>query len=135
MKFNIMFVYDSISVLQSLQGIFKDEPYLLFAFNNPFDALRVIKTLEWAVVVVERSMRKMGGLDFLKRVKANSPQTLGIIMTGNHEIKYALDTLYPGCVYRFVTKPLDNNEIKQAVKTAIKDYEKNIDSKGHAIPR
>jgi|GEM_PF-6981455 len=27
-----------------------DEPYHLFAFNNPSDALSIIKTLEWAVV-------------------------------------------------------------------------------------
>ena len=135
MKFNIMFVYDSISVLESLHGLFKDEPYYLFAFNNPFDALKVIKTLEWAVAVVERSMRKMDGLEFLKRVRADSPQTMRIIMTGYKEITETLDTLYPGCVYRFVKKPLDNNDIKQAVKTAIKDYEKNMDSKRHAILR
>ncbi len=128
MKFNIMFVDDSISVLESLQWIFMDEPYYLFSYDNPLDALGVIKSLEWAVVVVERSMQKMDGLEFLKRVKANSPQTMGIIMTSYNKITEASDTLDSGCVYRFVKKPLDNNEIKQAVKTAITQYEINAGS-------
>lgn len=33
MKPNIMFVDDSISVLESLKWIFKDEPYYLFALD------------------------------------------------------------------------------------------------------
>ena len=114
-----MFVDDSMSVLESLQWIFKDEPYSVFFSENPLNALSVTKTLEWAVVVVDQSMQNMDGLEFLKRVRANSPNTIGIIMTGYNEMKDALDTLYPDCVYRFVKKPLDSIEIKQVVKTAI----------------
>ena len=133
MKFNIMFVDDSFSVLESLQWLFKDEPYYVFSFNNPFDALNVIKTLEWAVVVVEQSMQKMDGVELLKKVQAHSPCTMGVIMTGYNEIKEAIDTLYPSGIYRFVKKPLDNFEIKQAVRAAIADYEANTGIKRKAI--
>jgi FixJ family two-component response regulator len=52
---------------------------------------------------------------------------MGIIMTGYDKIKEVSDSLYTGCVYRFVEKSLDNNEIKQAVEAAIADCETNID--------
>ena len=133
MKFKIMFVDDSISVLESLQWIFKDEPYSVFFSDNPLDALKVTKTIEWAVIVADQSMQNMDVLEFLKRFQAQSPHTMGIIMTGYNEIKEAMDTLYPGCVYRFVKKPLNHIEIKQAVKTAISDYETNTGLKRHAI--
>lgn len=135
MKFNVMFVDDSISVLESLQWLFMDEPYYLFAFDNTVDALSVIKSLEWAVVVADQSIPKMGGLEFLKRVRTNSPHTMGIIMTDYNEVSAALDTLYPGCVYRFVKKPLDNNEIKQAVKTAVSYYKKKTVDKVYSVSR
>lgn len=77
MKFNIMIVDDSKSVLETLQWLLMDEPYYLFAFDSPLDALKVIKTLEWAVVVAGRSIRKMDGFEFLKRVRAESPTQLG----------------------------------------------------------
>jgi DNA-binding NtrC family response regulator len=119
MKFNIMLVDESISVLESLQRLFKDEPYYLFAFDNPLDALKVINTLEWDLVVADQTMQKMDGLEFLERVRAQSPHTMGIIMIGDNEIRADLEVLYFGNDYRFVKKPLDCIEIKQAVKAAI----------------
>ena len=119
MKFNVMIVGDSKSVLEFMQWLFIDEPYYLFTFDNPLDALKVIKLLEWAVVVADQSMPKMGGLEFLKRVRADSPHTMGIIMTNDNEIIEELDTSHSECVYRVVRKPLKKNEIKQAVKMAI----------------
>ena len=133
MRPNIMFVDDSLSVREALQWLFKDEPYYLFGFDNPLDALSVIKSLEWAVVVADRSLQNMDGLEFLQMVRAYSPNTVGIIMTDYNESPGASDALYPGCAYRFVKKPLDNNEIKQAVKEAIAQYEINTGGMRHEI--
>ena len=80
MKFNIMFVYNSISEPESLQCLFNNEPYYVFAFDNPLDALNVVKTLDWAVVVADRSMHNMDGVEFLNKIRAHSPQAIGIIM-------------------------------------------------------
>jgi DNA-binding NtrC family response regulator len=132
MKFNVMIVDDSKSVLESLQWLFMDEPYYLFTFDNPLDALKVIRTLEWAVIIADRSIPKMDGLEFLKRVRADSPHTMGIIMSDDNEITGEHDTSYSECVYRCVKKPLKKNEIKQAVKMAIAYFETSIDSKEHA---
>ena len=135
MKFNIMIVDDSKSVLETLQWLLMDEPYYLFAFDNPLDALKFIRTLEWAVVVASRSIRKMDGLEFLKRVRADSPHTTGIIMTDDNEITEELDTSYSECVYRLVKKPLKRYDVKQAVKMAIAYYETNVGSKEHKTLR
>ena len=135
MKYCIMFVDDSISVLESLKWIFMDEPYYLFAFDSPFEALSVIESSEVAVVVADQYMWKMDVLKFFKKVRSHSPYTMGIIMTGYNGIKETFDTIYPGFVYRFVKKPLDNNEIKQAVKTAIDHYEINSGSIRLAVYR
>ncbi|MEJ2658220.1 MAG: response regulator [Desulfobacterales bacterium] len=133
MKPNIMFVDDSISVLECIPWLFKGEPYYIFTLDNPLDALNVIKTLEWAVVVAERYMRNMDGLEFLKKFKDISPHTMGIIMSGYDEFTEPLDILYPECVYRFVKKPLDNVEIKHAVSDAVTYYNKMQAAKGYAI--
>jgi DNA-binding NtrC family response regulator len=119
MKFNIMIVDESISILESLQQLFKDEPYYLFAFDNPLDALKVINTLKWDVVVADQTMQKMDGLEFLERIRFHSPHTMGIIMTKDDDIRANLEVLYAGNYYRFIKKPLDNIEFKQAVKAAL----------------
>lgn len=102
-----------------------DEPYYLFASNSSFEALSVIGSLEIAVVAVDQSMQEMDVLDFLKNLGVKSPYTMVIIMTGYSGIKETCDTIYSDSICRFVKKPLDNNEIKQAVKSAITEYEIN----------
>jgi DNA-binding NtrC family response regulator len=121
-----MIVDDSKNVLESLQWFFMDEPYYLFTFDNPIDALKVIKTLDWAVAIVGQSIQKMDGLEFLKKVRRDSPHTTGIVMTEDNKMTKKNDLSCSERVYRFVKKPIKNNEIKQAVKTAIKQYETNV---------
>ncbi len=133
MKFNIMFVDASISEVESLQFVFEDEPYYVFAFDNPLDALNVIKTLEWAVVVADQSMHNMNGVEFLNTVRIHSPQTIGIIMSGYDETKERAAALYPDRAYRYIQKPLDDIEIRHMLRTAIADYETITGLKNPAI--
>ena len=113
MKFNVMIVADSKSVLEYLRQLFMDEPYYLFTFDNPLDALKVIRTLEWAVVIADRSIPKISGLEFLKKVRADSPHTMGIMMCDDKEITGELDTSDSECVYRFVKKPVKKMKLNK----------------------
>lgn len=129
MKSNIMFVDDSISVLKSLRWIFMDEPYHIFLFVSPLKALKAIDSKEFAVVVADQSMPGMTGIEFLKKVKQRSAGTVGMIMYGFVEPETASNTINRGVVNRFIEKPLDINEIKQAVAIAIARCETNIESR------
>ena len=134
MKPNIMFVDDSISVLKSLKWIFMDEPYHLFPFVSPLKALKAIDSKEFSVVVADQSMPEMAGIEFLKKVKQRSPDTVGMIMSGFVEPEIASNVMNRGVVNRFIQKPLDINEIKQAVAIAIAQYDINVESRGGTIP-
>ena len=122
MKPNIMFVDDSISVLESLKWIFMDELYHIFLFDNPFKALKSIDSKEFSVVVADQSMPGMSGIEFLKKVKQRSPDTVGIITSGFVETETVSNTVNRGVVNPFIQKPLDINEIKQAVAIAIAPF-------------
>jgi DNA-binding NtrC family response regulator len=128
-KSNIMFVDDSISVLESLRLIFMDEPYHVFAFNSPHEALCAIEGKKFAVVVAEQSMTEMDGIEFLHKVKQRSPDTVGMIMSGFVEPETASNVMNRGAVSRFIEKPLDINEIKQAVAVVLVGYEINVKSR------
>ena len=119
MKYNIMFVDDSISVLESLKWIFMDEPYHIFLFDSPLKALKAIDSKEFSVVVADQSMPEMTGIEFLKKVKQRSPDTVGMLMSGFVETETVSNAVNRGVVNQFIEKPLDINEIKQAVATAL----------------
>lgn len=129
MKPNIMFVDDSISVLKSLRWIFMDEPYQFFPFVSPLKALNAIEDKKFAVVVADQTMPKMTGIEFLKKIKQRSPDTERMIMCGYVKPETASIAMIRGVVSRFIEKPLDIDEIKQAVVIAIARYEININSR------
>ena len=129
MKPNIMFVDDSISVLESLKWIFMDESYHIFLFVSPLKALKAIDSKEFAVVVADQSMPGMTGIEFLKKVKQRSPDTVGMIMSGFVESKTASNAINRDVVNRFVEKPLNINKIKQAVALALTRYRINVESR------
>jgi DNA-binding NtrC family response regulator len=129
MKPNIMFVDDSISVLKSLRWIFMDEPYHFFPFVNPLKALKAIDSKEFAIVVADQSMSEMDGLEFLKKVKQRSPDTVGIIMSGFVKPEAVSNAVNRGVVNGFIEKPLDIHEIKQAVALALTRYRINVESR------
>ena len=119
----IMIVDDSISVLESIKWVFMDDPYYLFTFDSPLDALRVMESLKFSVVVADQSMIEMDGMEFLKKAKQKSPNTVGIIMTSHLDFDKALDALDNGLVYRFIKKPWNDLGLRQAVKMAVAHYE------------
>jgi DNA-binding NtrC family response regulator len=123
MKPKIMFVNDSIVVLESLKRFFKDASYYFFGFDDPFEALDKIKEDEFAVVVADQSMSKIGVIEFFKKAKQWSPDTLGIVMTSSFELDKASDALDNGLIYRFAKKPWNDLGLKQAVEMAITHYE------------
>jgi DNA-binding NtrC family response regulator len=125
MKPNIMFVDYNEAVLEALKIVFEDEPYHLCAFINPMEALNEIQEKEFAVVVAEQSIPEMRGIGFLEEVKAYSPNTIGMVMSVFREIQVPLEVLNNGLVYRCIKKPLDNADLKQAVKMAVTHYELN----------
>ena len=125
MKPKIMFVNDSINVLESIKRFFNDSTYNFFGYDDPFEALDKMKQTEFAVVVADQSMSKIGVIEFFKKAKQRSPNTMGIVMTSCFELDKASDALDKGLAYRLSKKPWNDLGLKQAVEMAITHYEMN----------
>ena len=125
MKPKIMFVNDSIKVLESLKRFFNDATYHFFGFNDPFEALDKMKEDRFAVVVADQSISKISVIEFFKKAKQLSPNTVGIVMTSCFELDKASDVLDNELIYRFSKKPWNDLGLKQAVEMAITHYEMN----------
>jgi len=126
MQYKIMFVDNAANVLEILKWIFNDEPYKVFVSESPEEALNTIKDTEFAVVLTDQKLPEMSGTEFLRMVKKRSPYTVGIIMTESIEPEMALDAIDRGYVYRFVIKPWNQEELKEAVRTAFENYEMTL---------
>ena len=123
MPINIMFVDSSACVHEAVKWLLKDELYHLIVFKDPLEALRAIEEEEFAVAIAEQHLPDMSGIDFLRRVKEQSPNTMGIIMTAFMETKAAIKAIRCGYVCQFVRKPIDKQRVKEAVSMAVTSHQ------------
>ncbi|MDX9715606.1 MAG: response regulator [Dissulfurispiraceae bacterium] len=128
-KPNILFVDDEQHILSSLKRLFIDEPYSVFTADSGAEALEVVKTVRFAVIVSDQRMPRMSGFEFLEKAKQIQPDTVRMVLTGYADINAAINAINIGGASRYLTKPWDDNEIILIVRDAAEKYNLIIENK------
>ena len=103
--------------------IFRRENYtLLTAFSGP-EALKLLQKEPVHVVISDHRMPVMTGADLLRKVKALYPQTIRIMLTGYADVNAIMGAVNEGAVYKFITKPWQNEDLRLTVSLALEQYD------------
>lgn len=123
MSARILLVDDEPNVLSSLRRQLRSH-YEVDVEEDPTMALLALdKKNPYAVVVSDYRMPKMNGIEFLGEVRKESPETTRIMLTGYADLDNAIRAVNDGNVFRFLTKPCDNDVLLENIKDAVKQYE------------
>lgn len=114
----LLLVDDEENVLSALQRTLRRENYTLLTAGEPAEAFAILQQTQVDVVVSDHLMPNMSGLDFLKEVRALHPEVVRIMLTGHAEVSTAMEAINEGEIYRFLTKPWDDAELKVALHLA-----------------
>ena len=75
----VLFVDDEENVVNSLKRVFHKEPYHVLTADSGTQGLEVMKENNVDVVVADYNMPKMNGIEFLKTVRKEWPDTARIM--------------------------------------------------------
>ena len=76
------------------------------------------------VVITDERMAKMQGAEFLSLIRALYPQTVRILLTGHASLESAIKVINDAEVFRFLTKPWNNENLIQVVRDALHKYDR-----------
>lgn len=116
-KSAILIVDDEKDNLEALRRLLRGH-YEVTVTSSPFEALKLVQTTEFNVIVSDQRMPEMTGVEFLEKVKNVCPSTTRILLTGYTDIDSVIGAINRGNIYRYVAKPWDPEELKLTLKQA-----------------
>ncbi len=123
----IVIVDDETSVLGALKRALRKLPYDIEYFSEPEKALEFIfKGGPIDVIITDYRMPDLDGIAFLKAVNKLNKPSMKIVMSGESDMNILQKAINEVGIFRFLSKPWDIEELKDAIEKAIEHQRRNI---------
>ncbi len=119
----VLFVDDEVNILKALQRLLRNEPMQVLTASRPQEAIGLLESTPAQVVVSDQRMPEMSGVDFLSTVRERHPDMVRMMLTGYTEMNIAVDAINKGEIYRLITKPWNDDELKATLRQAFDHYD------------
>ena len=119
----VLCVDDEPNILSSLRRLLRAEGYQVLLAEGGAAGLAVLEAEHVDIVISDMRMPEMDGAQFLERVRNKWPDTIRLLLTGYADIQSILDAINRGEIYRYVTKPWNDNDLLLIVRHALERKE------------
>ncbi|HXZ54125.1 MAG TPA: protein kinase [Burkholderiales bacterium] len=117
-KARLLIVDDEERILTALKSRFKDR-YHVFTTTDSARALDFLTRYPMHVIISDQRMPAMPGVELLRRSREVSPHSVRILLTGYSDLAAIVGSINEGEVYRFISKPWDNDQLQRTVAEAV----------------
>lgn len=122
-EIDVLVIDDEVNILNSLRRVFMGEKITMYTLSDPKETFEILKQKKIKVVLVDERMPYISGLELLKKIKELYPNIVRILFTGFSEMKVAEEAVNEAAIYRIITKPWNDTDLKNIIQEAIKKYD------------
>jgi diguanylate cyclase (GGDEF)-like protein/PAS domain S-box-containing protein len=119
----LLLVDDEVNITTSLKRLFRQDGYRILTASSGQEGLELLAEHRPGVIVSDQRMPEMSGVEFMGRVKDIYPETVRIMLSGYTELKSVTEAINRGAIYKFLTKPWDDEQLRDQVREAFTGYE------------
>ncbi|MDP6978198.1 MAG: response regulator [Myxococcota bacterium] len=119
----VLFVDDEPNILRAIQRLLRGEPWRVLTASDPNEALDIMRRTPAQVVVTDQRMPAMSGVDFLSKVREQHGDVIRMMLTGYTEMTIAVDAINKGEIYRLITKPWNDDELRATLRQAFDHHD------------
>jgi len=114
----ILVVDDEKIAVRNLEHILKKEGYAVVGTESGSNALKLLETQQFDVVLTDLRMEKVDGIQILQRCRQLHPETEVIMITGYATLESAVDAMKKGA-FHYIAKPFKLDVVRNVVREAV----------------
>ncbi len=115
----ILIVDDELNMRLVLSAMLKKEGFDVSSASNGREALQVLQSNRFAVVITDLKMPDIDGMALLSCIAERHPEIPVIMITAHGTIATAVEALKKGA-FDYITKPFDLDDLKNIISKAVK---------------
>jgi diguanylate cyclase (GGDEF)-like protein/PAS domain S-box-containing protein len=130
----LLLLDDEENILRALTRVLRRDGYRILTANRAQDAFALLAKHDVQVILSDQRMPEMNGTEFLSRVKDLYPNTIRIVLSGYTDLKSVTDAINQGAIYKFLTKPWDDEQLRATVTQAFQHHRLGQEKEHSVVP-
>jgi len=114
---NVLYVDDEPHNLTAFKATFRRD-YNIFLAESAMEARQIIETCNIHVILSDQRMPITTGIEFFESLIGTYPDPIRILITGYTDINAVMDAINRGQVYKYLTKPWNEADIRIFINRA-----------------
>jgi len=128
--FSILYVDDEEQNLFSFRATFRRE-YNIFTALSGKEGIVIMNNNDIHLIITDQRMPEMTGIQFLEKILPVYPDPIRMILTGFSDVEAIIEAINTGRVFRYITKPWDERELRMTIENARQIY--NLQSRNKSL--
>lgn len=120
---NLLLVDDEANIVNALRRVLRLDGYQIYTAESGAQGLEILAQHNIGVIISDQRMPAMVGTEFLSIVKERYPETIRIVLSGFSDLDSVTEAINKGAIYKFISKPWDDNDLRANIKDAFNRYE------------
>lgn len=120
-KIKVLYLDDEENNLQSFKAAFRRD-YDVYTAITSEQAYDIVKSVRPHVIFSDQRMPVTTGVEFFNAVRQIFPDPVRILITGYTDVQDIIEAINRGHIYRYITKPWSEQEIRVAIDNAYDLY-------------
>jgi diguanylate cyclase (GGDEF)-like protein/PAS domain S-box-containing protein len=118
----LLLVDDEPGIRTALTRMLRGDGYRILTASSGAEGLELLSVNTVQVIISDQRMPGMSGTEFLNTVKELYPDTVRIILSGYTDLQVVTESVNRGAVFKFLTKPWNDDLLREQVRDAFRRY-------------
>jgi len=121
-KINVLYIDDEPNNITSFRAAFR-RTFNIYSAESAEEGRKILEIEPIEVILSDQRMPKMTGIEFFQSILTTHPDPIRILITGYTDINAVIDAINIGQVYKYLTKPWIEHEVKSSILNAFEVFE------------